>query len=159
MQGTIGQIRTGGDAGAALQGNPPTGPPLSFFSGIVTVGADGSADVGFDIPDFAGTVRVMAVAWTKDKVGQASTDVIVRDPVVMTATLPRFLRRRPLLGSSRSRQCRRPARRYSITLSTTDAVVAGVGATQKLTLRAKARGAVADPGHCQRRRQWRRQVT
>jgi len=33
MQGTRGQIRTGGDAGAALQGNPPTGPPLSFFSG------------------------------------------------------------------------------------------------------------------------------
>ena len=45
----------------------------------------------FDIPDFAGTVRVMAVAWSKDKVGRASGDVIVRDPVVVTATLPRFL--------------------------------------------------------------------
>src|SRR6202051_549697 len=88
MQGTSGQIRTGGDAGAGLEGNPPTGPPLSFFSGIVPVGADGSADVAFDIPDFAGTVRVMAVAWTKDKVGHATTDVIVRDPVVLTATLP-----------------------------------------------------------------------
>ena len=30
--------------------------------------------------------------WTKDKVGKASSDVIVRDPVVLTATLPRFLR-------------------------------------------------------------------
>src|SRR6185312_12466552 len=37
-------------------------------------------------------VRVMAVAWSKDKVGKASRDVIVRDPVVLTATLPRFLR-------------------------------------------------------------------
>ena len=46
----------------------------------------------FDIPDFAGTVRVMAVAWSKDKVGKATGDVIVRDPVVLTATLPRFLR-------------------------------------------------------------------
>ena len=42
-------------------------------------------------PAFAGTVRVMAVAWSKDKVGHASADVVVRDPVVVTATLPRFL--------------------------------------------------------------------
>jgi hypothetical protein len=34
----------------------------------------------------------MAVAWSKGKVGKASRDVIVRDPVVLTATLPRFLR-------------------------------------------------------------------
>ena len=33
----------------------------------------------------------MAVAWSKDKVGRATGDVIVRDPVVLTATLPRFL--------------------------------------------------------------------
>ncbi|TJV02158.1 MAG: hypothetical protein E5Y35_28620, partial [Mesorhizobium sp.] len=38
-----------------------------------------------------GTVRVMAVAWTKEAVGHAQTDVIVRDPVVITAGLPRFL--------------------------------------------------------------------
>ena len=34
----------------------------------------------------------MAVAWSKDKVGKAAGDVVVRDPVVLTATLPRFLR-------------------------------------------------------------------
>ena len=33
----------------------------------------------------------MAVAWSKSKVGSAEADVIVRDPVVVTATLPRFL--------------------------------------------------------------------
>ena len=48
--------------------------------------------MAFDIPAFAGTVRVMAVAWSKDKVGKATGDVVVRDPVVLTATLPRFLR-------------------------------------------------------------------
>ena len=53
--------------------------------------SDGTAEVQFDIPAFAGTVRVMAVAWSKDKVGHASGDVTVRDPVVLTATLPRFL--------------------------------------------------------------------
>ncbi len=93
MQGAKGAIRSGGDAGGAeLSGSPPTQAPLALYSGIVTVGADGVANVQFDIPAFAGTVRVMAVAWTKDKVGKASGDVVVRDPVVLTATLPRFLR-------------------------------------------------------------------
>ncbi|HUL87370.1 MAG TPA: alpha-2-macroglobulin [Pseudolabrys sp.] len=93
MQGVRGQIRSGGDAaGSELSGSPPTQAPLALYSGIVTVGRDGTAQVQFDIPAFAGTVRVMAVAWSKDKVGKASGDVIVRDPVVLTATLPRFLR-------------------------------------------------------------------
>src|SRR6476661_5928474 len=93
MQGARGQIRSGGDAGdSELSGSPPAQAPLALYSGIVTVGRDGSAQVQFDIPAFAGSVRVMAVAWSKDKVGKAVGDVIVRDPVVLTATLPRFLR-------------------------------------------------------------------
>ncbi|MDZ4136710.1 MAG: alpha-2-macroglobulin family protein, partial [Paracoccaceae bacterium] len=38
-----------------------------------------------------GTVRVMAVVWSEKSVGQASADVLIRDPVVVTASLPRFL--------------------------------------------------------------------
>ncbi len=92
MQGTRGQLRTGGDAGGAeLQGSPPTQKPLALYSGIVTVAADGTAEISFDIPEFAGTARVMAVAWTATKLGRATVDVTVRDPVVLTATLPRFL--------------------------------------------------------------------
>jgi len=93
MQGARGQIRSGGDSSAAeLQGSPPTQKPLALYSGIVTVAADGTATIDFDIPEFAGTARVMAVAWTATKVGRANTDVTVRDPVVLTTTLPRFLR-------------------------------------------------------------------
>ncbi len=92
MQGTRGQLKTGGDsAGAELQGSPPTQKPLALYSGIVTVAADGSAEISFEIPEFAGTARVMAVAWTATKLGRATSDVTVRDPVVLTATLPRFL--------------------------------------------------------------------
>jgi alpha-2-macroglobulin len=92
MQGARGQIKTGGDAGAVeLQGSPPAQKPLALYSGIVSVGADGTAEVVFDIPDFVGTARVMAVAWSKDKVGRTAGDVTIRDPVVLTATLPRFL--------------------------------------------------------------------
>jgi uncharacterized protein YfaS (alpha-2-macroglobulin family) len=91
MQGTRGQIKSGGDAGGELQGSPPTQKPLALYSGIVTVSANGAVEISFDIPDFAGTARVMAVAWTSTKLGRATTDVTVRDPVVLTATLPRFL--------------------------------------------------------------------
>ena len=92
MQGTRGAIRSGGDSGAPeTNGNKPTQEPLARYSGVVKVGADGVAQVTFDIPAFNGAMRVMAVAWAKGKVGQASTDVIVRDPVVVQATLPRFL--------------------------------------------------------------------
>jgi alpha-2-macroglobulin len=146
MQGARGQIRTGGDSGEALQGPPPSGPPLAFFSGIVTVGADGAADIAFDIPDFAGTVRVMAVAWNKDKIGQATADVIVRDPVVLTATLPRFL-----LPGDRSTihldldNVEGAPGDYTIAVTAADTVMAGAGATQKLTLAAQKRGAVTVP--------------
>lgn len=92
MQGTRGQLKTGGDgAGAELQGSPPTQKPLALYSGIVTVASDGTAEISFDLPEFAGTARVMAVAWTATKLGRATVDVTVRDPVVLTATLPRFL--------------------------------------------------------------------
>jgi alpha-2-macroglobulin len=92
MQGAKGAIRSGGDSGGmAISGSPPSQAPLALYSGIVTVGQDGSAQISFPIPAFSGTVKVMAVAWSEDKVGQASGDVIVRDPVVVTASLPRFM--------------------------------------------------------------------
>jgi len=91
MQGTRGAIRAGGDASPALGGERPTQEPLARFSGIVKAGADGKAQIDFDLPAFNGTLRVMAVAWTKTKAASASADVIIRDPVVVQATVPRFL--------------------------------------------------------------------
>ncbi|MDR9485896.1 MAG: alpha-2-macroglobulin family protein [Sediminimonas sp.] len=91
--GAIGQVRSGGDAAAAptTKAPPPTEELVAQFSGMVTVGPGGRADVRFDMPDFNGTVRLMAVAWSAAGVGQAQTDVVVRDPVVVNASLPRFL--------------------------------------------------------------------
>ena len=93
MNGTMGAIRSGGDAAAQMrmQSPPPTEELVAYFSGPVTVGADGFARTTFDLPEFNGTVRLMAVVWSKSGVGQASTDLLVRDPVVVTASLPRFL--------------------------------------------------------------------
>ena len=93
LNGATGEVRSGGDAGAQarLQSPPPTEELVAYFSGPLEVGADGYARASFDLPSFNGTVKVMAVAWSKHGVGQADQDVLVRDPVVVTASLPRFL--------------------------------------------------------------------
>lgn len=92
-QGEMGALRVGGDEGGARLGTPPaTSVLVALHSGIVTVGDDGVAEVSFDMPDFAGTVRLMAMAYSAAAVGHASADVIVRDPVVVTLSPPRFLR-------------------------------------------------------------------
>jgi uncharacterized protein YfaS (alpha-2-macroglobulin family) len=92
-QGTLGAVRSGGDGEGLSTGTPPpTTVLVAQHSGIVTVGADGTAEVTFDMPDFNGTVRLMAIAWTANAIGHASADVIVRDPVVVNMTPPRFLR-------------------------------------------------------------------
>lgn len=93
MNGAMGTVRSGGDndRGARMQSPPPTQDLMAVFSGPVQLDADGRATVDIDLPAFNGTVRLMAVAWSRSAVGQAERDMIVRDPVVVTATVPRFL--------------------------------------------------------------------
>lgn len=93
LNGAEGTVRSGGDAGAnaRLQSPPPTEDLLAFFTGPLEVGADGYARTEFTLPAFNGSVKVMAVAWSSTGIGQDDADVLVRDPVVVTASLPRFL--------------------------------------------------------------------
>lgn len=93
LNGAMGTVRSGGDAMpvAGLQSPPPTEELVTYFTGPVQVDADGQAQVSFDLPAFNGTIRVMAIAWSGTGIGQADKDVIVRDPVVVTASVPRFL--------------------------------------------------------------------
>lgn len=64
---------------------------VALWSGLVTTGADGIAKVKLDVPDFNGTLRVMAVAFSGSKFGAAETDVLVKEPIILEPTLPRFL--------------------------------------------------------------------
>ncbi|HEX9835414.1 MAG TPA: alpha-2-macroglobulin family protein, partial [Alphaproteobacteria bacterium] len=92
MQGVRGIVRSGGDGGLArFEGPPPTETLVAFHSGVVRADSDGKARISVPLPDFNGAVRLMAMAWTEDGVGHAEKDVLVRDPVVVTASLPRFL--------------------------------------------------------------------
>ena len=84
MQGAAGAIRSGGDARRRRRGHPAGAGAARALSPASSRSApDGTAKVAFDLPAFNGTVRVMAVAWAKTKVGSVATDVIVRDPVVV----------------------------------------------------------------------------
>lgn len=91
--GALGAVKSGGDGGgiSRLLGPPPTEKLVAFFEGVTRVDADGMVRASFPMPDFNGTVKVMAIAWSKRGVGHAAADVKVRDPVVIQAALPNFL--------------------------------------------------------------------
>jgi hypothetical protein len=93
MRADRGRLRSGGDGRGrvALEGSAPVEAPLSLFSGIVTVGADGAASVDLQLPDFNGAVRLMAVAWSETKTGHGTRDMRVADAVALTVSGPRFL--------------------------------------------------------------------
>jgi uncharacterized protein YfaS (alpha-2-macroglobulin family) len=83
--------------------------------------------VEFDIPDFAGTARVMAVAWSKDKVGRASAtspsatpscvtrrcrafcSTAIAAPCISSSTMSRAGRRLSPRGEERRLTCRHAA--------------------------------------------------
>lgn len=65
--------------------------PIAFWSGEIEADARGRGQVSFDIPQFNGTVRLMAVAYAGDQYGHAEKKVLVRDPIVLTPTFPRFV--------------------------------------------------------------------
>lgn len=147
MSGAFGQVRSGGDAGrtARLEAPPPTEELMAQFSGPLTVGADGLARARFDLPAFNGTVRLTAVVWSGRGVGQAQADVLVRDPVVVTASLPRFLApgddSRLLLELSHATG---PAGDMALDLSASDGLTLGP-APARVALAAGGRAQVAVP--------------
>ncbi|SNY92672.1 hypothetical protein SAMN04515647_2941 [Cohaesibacter sp. ES.047] len=92
--GVFGTLRTGGDGGGPRMqsaGDKPTQELVAFVSGIVRVDEDGEAEVAFDIPQFNGTARLMATAWTAKAVGSSDKDKIIREPIVVHASLPKVL--------------------------------------------------------------------
>jgi uncharacterized protein YfaS (alpha-2-macroglobulin family) len=90
----VGVLRSGGDSFAkrSVAGLPDkSSKVVALFSAIVRLDGDGAARIPFEIPDFQGQLRLMAVAFSAHKVGSGVASMIVRDPVVTTVSLPRFL--------------------------------------------------------------------
>ena len=88
-------LKTGGDAGAHLLGRvSPVGSrrfkPLSIWKKCVPV-KDGKASVSFNLPEFAGEVRVTAVAYSKSAVGATSGQFKITPKLVVQPDAPRFV--------------------------------------------------------------------
>ncbi len=86
----------GGDAGSSLlrRLNPIKArrfKPLALWQSEIETDADGGAEVSFDLPEFSGEVRLMAVAMTREELGSAQASVKVKRPLVVGTSLPRFL--------------------------------------------------------------------
>lgn len=64
---------------------------VALFQGPVMVDDDGTTTVRVTLPDFAGELRLMAVAWSERKLGAQSRPLTVRDSVATLVSLPRFL--------------------------------------------------------------------
>jgi uncharacterized protein YfaS (alpha-2-macroglobulin family) len=65
--------------------------PVAFWSGAVTADGDGNASVSFNVPEFQGALRIMAVAIDDDRFGSSEQRTRVRTPLVLLPTLPRIL--------------------------------------------------------------------
>ncbi len=86
----------GGDVGSSLlrRMNPVKSrrfKPLALWQSEIETDAQGEAEVSFDLPEFAGEVRLMVVAVNREQLGSAEVPVKVKRPLVVETSLPRFL--------------------------------------------------------------------
>jgi len=94
MRGAASSV--GGDAAAALQRrmNPIDAKrfkPLALWQKSVATDASGRAVLNFNIPEFSGEVRLMAVAVNRTALGSGSAAVKVKRDVTLLSSLPRFM--------------------------------------------------------------------
>ncbi|HKR06329.1 MAG TPA: alpha-2-macroglobulin [Bacteroidia bacterium] len=64
---------------------------VAYWSGILHTNSSGEATCSVDIPQFSGDLRVMAVAYKDRSFGSAEKHIKVADPLVISASVPRFL--------------------------------------------------------------------
>ncbi|HOW75040.1 MAG TPA: alpha-2-macroglobulin [Candidatus Competibacteraceae bacterium] len=91
--GQPGVLKVGGDADSRQldASGIRTVKTLALFSGPVALDANGQARIPLALPDFNGQLRLMAVAWDRNRLGRAEAAPLVRDPLVARVYLPRFL--------------------------------------------------------------------
>jgi hypothetical protein len=82
---------TGGDEGGGAAGRVQPVKPVALWSGVLPVPSNGKLRVPFKLPQYRGAVRVMVVTSGPKRIGHADAQVLVRDPLVLQTTLPRFL--------------------------------------------------------------------
>ncbi|MEO6611897.1 MAG: MG2 domain-containing protein, partial [Chitinophagaceae bacterium] len=147
---------TGGDAEMSMDKRVNPMPAkrikvVSYWGGIKKANGSGIAEFEFDVPQFSGELRLMAVSYKGQGFGAGENTMTVADPIVVSTALPRFLSPGDTVN-------------VPVTLTNTTSSAANVTATiavegpmkiagsnnQSLTLTAKSEGravfkVVADP--------------
>lgn len=95
LEGERARLRYGGDAALATlpQARRPTAKvqTVALHAAPVRFDAQGKAKVAFTAPDFNGSLRVAALAFSGERYGKASAETIVRAPLVMEVSTPRVM--------------------------------------------------------------------
>lgn len=95
MDGEQAKLRYGGDmSGKALPKAARLNPKVQIvdlFAGPVAFDAQGNATLHVTVPDFNGSLRLAALAWTDERYGNADGSVTVRAPLVVEPSTPRVM--------------------------------------------------------------------
>lgn len=92
MDGQKGKLAFGGDANLRDTRDKPKKVKLvDLFSGPVSFNAQGEAEVAIAVPDFNGTLRLMAVAVNGEQYGAADAEMVSAAPIVAELATPRFI--------------------------------------------------------------------
>lgn len=95
LQGERARLRFGGDAAlsALPQARRPTAKvqTVALHHAPVAFDAQGKASVTFVAPDFNGTLRVAALAYSAERYASAGDEAIVRAPLVLEVSTPRAM--------------------------------------------------------------------
>ncbi len=74
-----------------VRSQSPSPRTVASWSGPVSVGPTGKAEVRFDIPEFQGQVRLMAAGISGRRFASTETRTLVKSPLVLLPSFPRFL--------------------------------------------------------------------
>src|SRR5262249_22676923 len=85
-------LRFGGDkTPSPTKGLPKIVQLVDLFSGPVLMDDRGEAEIALRVPDFNGTLRLMAVVAAADRFGSKDAEMIVAAPLITELSMPRFL--------------------------------------------------------------------
>jgi alpha-2-macroglobulin len=88
------QSAVGGDESGSIGHQNPVSAkrvkPVALFSGVLHTDADGIAHADFNVPQFTGQLRLMAVASAERRFGSEQATVLVRSPLLVQSSWPRF---------------------------------------------------------------------
>lgn len=93
LDGPKAGLSYGGDTELDSAGQQAKAKPriVSLWSGTVAVDADGRAQVDLPVPDFNGSLRVMAIGFSANRFGASDRETVVAAPVIAELSTPRFL--------------------------------------------------------------------